>query len=96
MIQIDMPMPTCCDECFALDDHGDYPFCLISQDQRGYTFNTRKNRMPTCPLKAQEPRIEPIQDMVGDALFWVCGKCGCDIKSSDRYCSNCGKAVKWE
>ena len=57
MIQIDMPMPKCCDECFALDDHGDYPFCLISQDQRGYTFNVRENRMPTCPLKAQEPHI---------------------------------------
>lgn len=57
MIQIDMEMPKCCDECFALDDHGDYPFCLISQDQRGYTFNVRKRRMPTCPLKAQEPRV---------------------------------------
>lgn len=57
MIQIDMEMPKCCDECFALDDNGDYPFCLISQDQRGYTFNTKEKRMPTCPLKAQEPRV---------------------------------------
>ena len=55
MIQIDIKMPKCCDECFALDDYGDYPFCLISQDQRGYTFNTKEKRMPTCPLKAQEP-----------------------------------------
>lgn len=57
MIQIDMPMPKCCDECFALDDHGDYPFCLISKDQRGYNFNAQQNRMPSCPLKAQEPRV---------------------------------------
>lgn len=46
-------------------------------------------------LKAQEP-VEPIQDMVGDALFWVCGKCGHDIRSADWYCANCGKKVKWE
>ena len=46
-------------------------------------------------LKAREP-IEPVQDMVGDALFWICGKCGHDICSTDWYCSNCGRAVKWE
>lgn len=62
MIQIDMEMPKCCDECFALDDHGDYPFCLISQDQRGYTFNVRENRMPSCPLKAREPRVMTLEE----------------------------------
>ena len=46
-------------------------------------------------LKTQDP-VEPIQDMVGDALFWVCGKCGHDIRRSDWYCANCGKAVRWE
>ena len=46
-------------------------------------------------LKTQDP-IEPIQDMVGDALFWVCGKCGHDIRRSDWYCANCGRAIKWE
>ena len=46
-------------------------------------------------LKAQDP-VEPIQDMVGDALFWVCGKCGHDLTSSDWYCANCGRAVKWD
>ena len=64
MIQIDMEMPKCCDECFALDDHGDYPFCLISQDQRGYTFNVRKRRMPTCPLKAQGPRVMTLEEVI--------------------------------
>ena len=46
-------------------------------------------------LKAQEA-VEPIQDMVGDALFWVCGKCGEDIMSTSQYCSKCGRKVKWE
>ena len=47
-------MPKCCDECFALDDNGDYPFCLISQEQRGYTFPIREKRMPNCPLIERE------------------------------------------
>ena len=46
-----MDMPICCDECFALDDNGDYPTCHITQEQRGYTFNTRTRKMDKCPLK---------------------------------------------
>jgi hypothetical protein len=74
MIQIDIKMPKCCDECFALDDYGDYPFCLISQDQRGYTFNTKEKRMPTCPLKAQEPRVmtlEEVKALQPDTDIWI-------------------------
>lgn len=44
-------MPTCCDECFALDDNGDYPMCIITQEQRGYTFKTREQKMDRCPLQ---------------------------------------------
>lgn len=44
-------MPTCCDECFALDDNGDYPMCIITQEQRGYTFRTRERKMDRCPLQ---------------------------------------------
>lgn len=44
-------MPNCCDECFALDDNGDYPMCIITQEQRGYTFRTREQKMDRCPLQ---------------------------------------------
>ncbi len=44
-------MPKCCDECFALDDYGDYPRCCITNEQRGYTFDTSSMRMDRCPLK---------------------------------------------
>ena len=46
-----MDMPDCCDKCFALDDNGDYPMCGITQEQRGYTFNTRARKMDKCPIK---------------------------------------------
>lgn len=54
MVMIDIPMPKSCDDCFALNEGGDYPLCLISHHSRGYNgynFNTRENRMPDCPLK---------------------------------------------
>lgn len=73
MIYIDIPMPKCCEECFALDDYGDYPFCIISKDQRGYNFNVIEKRMPTCPLRAQEPRVmtpEEVQSLPEGVVVW--------------------------
>ena len=45
-----MKMPKTCYECWALDDDYDYPMCRITQEQRGYTFNTRGQKMAKCPL----------------------------------------------
>ena len=50
-----MKCPSCCDECFALDDSDDYPFCMITQKQMGYKFSTRSKRMPHCPLSEVPP-----------------------------------------
>lgn len=45
-----MEKPKSCDECWALDDKYDYPMCLITQEQRGYDFNTMTRVMDDCPL----------------------------------------------
>ena len=58
-------MPSCCDECFALDDNGDYPVCLITQEQRGYTFRTREQKMSKCPLR---PAPEWEDRMIGNCF----------------------------
>jgi len=42
-------------------------------------------------LKEQEP-VSPFCDKG----LCVCGNCGNWVYKSDRYCSKCGKAVKWE
>ena len=44
-------MPECCNDCFAFDVPGDYPYCLLTGCFKGNTFNTRKYRMENCPLK---------------------------------------------
>jgi len=35
----------------------------------------------------------------GGSIVWTCGKCGADLAPNNakaKYCSACGKAVKWE
>lgn len=46
----DAEMPTVCDDCWALDECGDYPMCRITGETRGYTFQVREKRMDKCPL----------------------------------------------
>jgi len=50
-----MEMPTSCDNCWALDDYGDYPRCRITEEQRGYNFPIREKRMDKCPLVPVPP-----------------------------------------
>ena len=48
-------MPKSCDNCWALDDYGDYPRCRITGEQRGYNFSIRDKRMDKCPLVEIKP-----------------------------------------
>ena len=50
--------PDCCYECFAFDDNGDYPMCLVTGECRGYTFMARENKMDKCPLKPLPKKID--------------------------------------
>lgn len=43
-------IPDCCYNCVHLDDSGDYPMCRITEEQRGYNFDSRNNKMDSCPL----------------------------------------------
>lgn len=43
-----MEMPCCCDECRFLDEYGDYPCCIITDEQRGYNFKREKSAWTTA------------------------------------------------
>lgn len=52
-------------------------------------------------LKKQEikydPVIQSITDLDGYAHQWyACGVCGRTINPYDKYCHECGRAVKWD
>ena len=48
-------------------------------------------------LKAQEP-VTPVPDTSYGARPWwfVCGNCKLSVNEDQKYCPNCGRAVKWE
>ena len=65
----DMQMPTCCDNCWALDDYGDYPRCRITEEQRGYNFPIREKRMDTCPIVELPPHGRLIDADAADSQY---------------------------
>ena len=48
-------------------------------------------------LKEQEA-IDPKKEHSGSGITWwnVCGNCKTAINPNDKYCHECGRAVKWE
>lgn len=48
-------------------------------------------------LKEQEP-VEPGRECSGGGTTWwnVCGACRTAINPNDKYCHECGRAVKWD
>ena len=47
-----MGMPRHCEDCPFLEISGDYPYCVATGTQKGYTFipKLRTERMDSCPL----------------------------------------------
>ena len=48
-------------------------------------------------LKEQEA-VAPEKEHSGSGITWwnVCGNCKTAINPNDKYCHECGRAVKWE
>ena len=47
---IDMEMPKSCADCPLLDERWDYPMCIVTQETRGYNFDTLNKKMDKCPI----------------------------------------------
>lgn len=46
-------------------------------------------------LKEQEP-VDPTLRYDTEFVWYVCGACEANIISTDKYCHECGRPVKWE
>lgn len=79
-VLINMEMPKSCDWCWALDDYGDYPRCRITNEQRGYNFPVREQRMGNCPLIPVPPHGDLIDKSGMDVLSWHDGEYGTDFE----------------
>ena len=91
-----MEMPKPCYECWALDDDYDYPMCRITQEQRGYNFDTRRRKMAKCPLiNVLEPpiEIEKKKAKLKENGDWDCPDVGCDECDHHRSVEWCSLAI---
>ena len=46
-------------------------------------------------LKEQEA-VEPKRGFAWTQKAWFCGACGFRLNKAGRFCSKCGRAVKWD
>ena len=92
MIQIEMKMPKVCGDCpFMDDDHGDYPWCVTLQQNRGYTFDIRTKRFPNCPLKpVEEQKKETETEKLKDMCRVLFNRCRAVGSANGAMCFFCG------
>ena len=93
----DIEMPLCCDDCFAYDGDGDYPYCRITHRMMGYTFQATQYHMLHCPLHIQLTTDDTSYwaDMPRGALQTKCAHCNSmhSIFEHNKYCPNCGRRM---
>lgn len=77
-----------CDEC-DLEHASHYPLDCEAKDQ----FIDDALEL----LKGQEP-VEPHikKNKSGTSWWYSCGNCNMALDPNDKYCRNCGRAVKWD
>ena len=91
-----MEMPKSCDNCWALDDYGDYPRCRITEEQRGYNFPIRDKRMDKCPLIEVPEDVAPVVHghwIIRDRKRYLisCSNCNwINVHGKFDYCPSCG------
>ena len=102
MIQIDIQMPERCGVCFAMhtDEIGLESWCGIDETARDiYTEEIYTKRPDWCPLKEQEA-MKPISKSRHGAnpqIQHFCRRCNAMLfHHKQKYCIECGQAVKWE
>lgn len=84
-------------ECILRNTHGDCDrrceVCeLVQDDSELHEMYTDVIAM----LKAQEPIKRELNTIIRGEYWFNCGACKCPIETTDKYCSNCGRPVKWE
>jgi hypothetical protein len=89
----DMKMPRCCDECWAMDDYGDYPRCRITGEQHGYPFRYEEYRMPDCPLRPA-PEEKHGRWIISNGNV-CCSECG-EPNMEWNFCPFCGARMDGE
>ena len=96
MIQIDIPMPENCYECPFSDDSGDYPYCWVLHQNRGYSFDRRRKKFPNCPLKTVDKQPVEETEKLKDMCRVLFNRCRAVGSGNGALCLFCGMRDKCE
>ena len=81
--------------CKAQDLMIDLPACDQCDYQKSYADHRACDFRRLCgdaiALLKEHEAVEPVSD---NAMYLQCGNCGGWLLRSDKFCSNCGRAVK--
>lgn len=79
-------------------DMFDCKVCEFAPEWDGHTPAQAIDRIKSLTLLKEQEPVKPVPDTSYGARPWwfVCGNCKLSIDEDQKYCPNCGKAVKWE
>lgn len=94
------------EDCITCPYHEDYypNVCQYAKDKDALAL-IRQQQARIAELEAEQEPIPPVVEQEMDDVcsciddVYRCGKCGCRLyrfAEKNKYCPDCGKAVKWE
>ena len=73
--------------------------CLVASRPENMWVFVRKDIVgDALALLKEQEAVKPEREHSGGGTTWwnVCGNCRTAINPNDKYCHECGKAVKWK
>lgn len=68
----------------------------IKTDRVNWSIWGYSGQAKAKPALKEQEAVPVVQREFMHLLFWCCGSCGVAITHGDKFCRNCGKAVKWK
>ena len=79
------------------EDIGACGKCPYDKNRPNCDIEMMRDAIALLKAQEQEPINASIVDSDGGLMhWWVCGNCQAPINPEDRYCHECGRAVKWD
>lgn len=84
------------ENCTAPVKCRDCPWVQCEADHKTVEMPLDLAQAALSMLKAKEAEFVSIRDSDGGKTHWyVCGACKAPINPGEKYCHECGRAVKW-
>jgi hypothetical protein len=79
------------------DEAGTVLELLLTTDHTLFSETEKEAIRTAVALLKEQEAVEPEKEHSGSGITWwnVCGNCKTAINPNDKYCHECGRAVKW-